>query len=59
MNIEEIITILNRKLENLEFQKKEAIAQGNLEQVVEIEKQVADTKTTVEQLSSINHSGIM
>ncbi len=58
MNIEEIITILTRKLENLEFQKKEAISLGNLEQVVEIEKQVADTQTTVEQLSSIK-SGIM
>lgn len=58
MNIEEIITILTRKLENLEFQKKEAIQQGNLEQVVEIEKQVADTQTTVDQLSSIK-SGIM
>lgn len=58
MNIEEIITILTRKLENLEFQKKEAIQQGNLEQVVEIEKQVADTQITVDQLSSIK-SGIM
>jgi len=58
MNIEEIITILTRKLENLEFQKKEAISLGNLEQVVEIEKQVADTKITVEQLSSIK-SGII
>lgn len=50
MKAEEIINILERKLETLELDKKVAYATGNLDLIIKIEQEINDTKEVIQKL---------
>ena len=53
MKINEIIRIMERKLQTLELDKKVAYAAGNLDAILLIEEEVKDTQTIIDKLKDI------
>ncbi len=54
MQITEIIAILNNRIATLQTQRMHAVNAGNLDTVVQIDADIAETQLTIAQLSAVN-----
>lgn len=53
MLLQEIIQILNNRLEYLKSRKTIAVSAGDLEQIYELDFQISETLTTISQLKTL------
>jgi hypothetical protein len=53
MLLQDIIQILNNRLESLKAKKNIAIASGELEQVTQLDSEIAETMVTLNQLKTL------
>lgn len=54
MNISEIIEILERRVANLDSVKTAAATLGDLDQIVKIEEEIAETLQTISKMRSLD-----
>lgn len=56
MTVDEILIIMQNRLITLQETRKLAVASGNLEQIVSIDKDLSTTQLTIQQLSETQNT---